>query len=199
MPDLDIVGKGIPSCFHRSYRLIRGGADEEHVLYACRRGLPLALQRGAGIPSLAARAALISAVGGGGSVGDAISRSRQLIVADGGTRHAQLAHRALERLLAHGESPSSMADCELLLAEYFCHELLEHFLLSRVSIERQELGQTDREFETYRRRLHSGLAQTVGALASQLVTDPSGASIQTPPSRRPPRPSTDALLAQVVG
>ncbi|MEO8579027.1 MAG: hypothetical protein ABI469_02180 [Gemmatimonadales bacterium] len=199
MPDLDILGKGIPSCFRESYRLICGGAADDDVLDGCRRGLSLALKRGGGIPGLGARAGLVVAVSGGVDALDAVSGSRALLVTEAGSRHAHLAHRSLQRLLIRGDLPTSTAEAERVLAEYLCREVLDHLLFSKLGVEFSTLGPTNEEFQTYRTRVLDGLEGPIATFARQLVTDPSGASIQAPPLRRRPRPSTAALLAEVVG
>ena len=199
MPDLDILSRGIPSCFHRSYRLIRGGADDEHVLYGCRRGLSLALKRGGGFPSLSARAGLIASVGSGTNAGDAVTRSRGLLITDAGTRHAQLAHKSLQRLLVRGDLPTSTAEAEHALAECLCREVLDNLLFSKLSVEYETFVSSSDEFEAYKNRVLNGLEEAIASFARQLVADPSGASVQAPPMRRPARVATEALLDQVVG
>jgi hypothetical protein len=182
-----------------SYRLVRGGADDDHVLYACRRGLSLALKRGGGFPSLHGRAGLVASVGAGTNASEAVSSSRALVITEGGTRHAQLAHRSLQRVLARVDLPTSIEEAEYTLAESLCREVLDHLLFSKLGVECQTLGKTTDEFEAYRNRLLSGLQEPIASFAAQLVADPSGASVQAPALRRPPRSSTAVLLAEVVG
>jgi hypothetical protein len=77
--------------------------------------------------------------------------------------------------------------------------VLDNLLFSKIGVEFQTFGRTNEEFQTYRNRLVSGLEEAIASFARQLVADPSGASVQAPPLRRPPRLATDEILAQVVG
>lgn len=198
MPDLDILRKGVSGHFVTSYRLIRGGADEGSILAAGRRGLAQSFIRGGGIPSLGARATLVTTVGSGGSVASTVTASNDLIVADCGKRNAHIAHRALCRLLADGHRPTSEAEAAHLLARYVGHELYDHRLLSLLRLESPALGMTPDEFDAQAERLHHGLEPAIDQLARQLVVDPSGASIRTPRSPARVRPATREILDQRV-
>lgn len=198
MPDLDILNKGVSRQFVASCRLILGRADDEMVLAAIRRGLAQSFTRGGGIPNLRARAALIVAVGVAGSVSDATRGSANLIFADGGKRNAHLADRALRRLLLDGHRHTSEVETAHLLAQSAAHELLDHRLLAGLRLESTDLGMTPDEFDAYAARLHRGLEPAINQLARQLVADPSGATVRTPPSPARTRPSTRDILDQPV-
>jgi hypothetical protein len=198
MPDLDILRKGISGHFVASCRLIRGGADDDMVLAASRRALAQSFIRGGGIPNLRARAALIVAVGIGGSVSDAVRGSRDLLVADEGKRNAHLADRALRRLLLDRYRPASEVEAAHQLAQFVAHELFDHRLLASLRLESTDLGMTPDEFDSYAARLHRGLEPAIDQLARQLVADPSGASVRTPGSPARTRPSTRDILNQAV-
>ena len=195
---MDILGKNVSYQFAPTYRLIRGRADDATVLAECRAGLARTLVRGGGLPGLRARATLVVGIGTCGSVGSVISASGRMIPEDQGGRHAHMAHRAVQRLLAEGHRPTTLVEAEHLIARYAAHELMEHRLFSCLRLEAPEFGMTPDEFSMYARRLHDQMEPAIERFARQLVEDPSGGTIRTPASPRRERRSTRDILEQEV-
>lgn len=198
MPDLDILRTSVLPPFRAAYRVIRGREGEEPVLAALRSDLARALKRGGGIPNLHERATLVAAVIAGGPARAATEASKRLLVQESLSRHAVLAHGALERMLVRGLSADAR-DITQDLASLFCHQLLEHGLFASLRVECRDLGMASIECASYVEHLQREVEPAVSALASQLLEDSSGAAIPTPRGRRRVRPSTADMLQQVVG
>lgn len=196
MPDLDILRRGVPSCFHVAYRLMRGGAPEEEVQTALTRGLRLALQRGGGVPLLDDLAALLLNAPAVGLV-PSIIQSRELLREDD-SRHAQLGRRSLQRLIASGVAPSSHDEARHLIAGQVCNEILSHNIFSRAHATGYELAIPHAEFESYVSRMTERIRPAVDALAGQLVSEPSASFLRTPRAPQLDRPSIEQMLDEVV-
>jgi hypothetical protein len=203
VPDLDILAKGIPSCFHVAYRLLRGGAPDDEVVRAIGRGLAQALRQGWGIPGLSERAEFIClAASGVMTREEAIRKSRELVLIESGSRHAQVAHHAMSRLVVAASSVA-IADVDqasAILATAFCHDLVDNQLLGRARPDViGTLYPNVEECDAAQARLHSFLERAVGAMVDQLTVDPSGRTVQAPPTPRATRQSTAEILDEIVG
>jgi hypothetical protein len=203
VPDLDILAKGIPSCFHVSYRLLRGGAPGDEIVRAAGHGLALAIRQGGGVPGRSERGELIRLVSSGRMTREeAIRRSRELMLAEGGSRHAHIAHNAMSQIVAGaGSAAFEGADqgCGALVVA-FCHGFVDNLLLGRAGPDFMVTLYPGAVLcDAAEVRMHLALEPTIRVLAAQLALDPSGKAVQAPRTPRAARQSTAEILGEVVG
>jgi hypothetical protein len=200
MPDLDIVAPIAPG-WYRPYNLVRGGADAPAVAHGALAALTSTLRRGHGLLALDQLERLTaSAVTGGLSGPDVLSRLHDIERDSGGDRHTKVAVRTVAGIIAGlGDEGCSVDRLRTLIATQFCTDLLAHQLYGPAWAEvLHERFSPPSRAEAFSASVAEILETPLVKLGADLARDPEARHIRAPVIPGVQRRPTAELLEESI-
>ena len=194
MPDGDVIRRGVRFAWRPAYEGLCDGGNDADVHGLVSKGLTASL-RARGIPGLGDGAALVQEVWSGRiSAAEAMGKVATTIGSVGGTRDSAVLDAAVRRVIAGGPTGARPVQA---VAEAVCHTLVDAELMAKLKpalLERPTFRPSD--VEQVVSRLNEAAEEPIRQIAQQLVADPTGARLRSPPAPRRRRKNTSEMLKE---
>jgi hypothetical protein len=191
--DRDIMRLGIAPYWCTPARLILGDAQTEEIVRAILASIAKSFRKEGKIPGLSRMADVIRLFQKGGlSVLDAYTQLRGIVRDAGCHRHAQIAERVSQTVLADVQAGKQLGGTvEEAIAREFCADLVNHHLFDKLRARSPKHRRVDEQRLLICKQAVSPSLQRV---AKKLSSDVEGQTFRAPPLQRRARRSTDEIL-----